>query len=209
MHHLAERELRKLDKISRLSAAPCDSAAFTRAFNSARNGKDQANKAFDRLRAAAELTHAGEPTPTSRKKRATKAEPEREFHPEPGYGPRIRDTPFQVGQVASMMEHGWPDQYILNTCPGVTADDLRDCREELARGTVRRGIPLPKQLELLHSVLFGLIGVVLTLLFARGLMSFPRPARTQATLASVADFVPQAVESAADPETGPSVGGHH
>jgi hypothetical protein len=48
---LAERELRKLDKISRVTATPCDSAAFTRSFHSARNSKDQANNAFDRLRA--------------------------------------------------------------------------------------------------------------------------------------------------------------
>jgi hypothetical protein len=153
-----------------LSATPCDSAAFSRAFNSARNGRDQADRALDRLR------DRTAPAPAAKVARGkTKAAPpERPFVPEPGYGPRIRDTGFQVGQITGMMEHGWADVYILRTCPGLTDEDLAYCREELAKGAVPRDLPLPKPLEGLTDLLPPLLLVlVLGLLIRVGLMSTP------------------------------------
>jgi hypothetical protein len=202
---LAERELRKLEKISRLSATPCDSAAFTRSFNTSRNAKNQADKAFDRLRAAAA------PTATSKKKTATKAEPERPFVPEPGYGPRIRDTRFQVGHVTSLMLNGWADVYILRTCPGLTAEDLRYCREELDKGTVPRDLPMPEEIAPYTDLLPPLIGLLLALLLvARGLTPTPArladapasqaaPAQPTSTTRAVADRAPAAIDVGGNP----------
>jgi uncharacterized protein (DUF433 family) len=174
---LAERELRKLDKLSRLSATPCDSAAFTRSFNSARNAKDQANKAFDRLRAAAEMTHASEPTAKTRKKKKAEAEPAprrvAEYRPIYPNEPRLRDTPYQVGDITSMLEDGWPEADILQACPSLTAEDVKFCREQLETKGPWHAHPQydswpPKAasaLVLLIGFLFGLF------LAARGLLA--------------------------------------
>jgi hypothetical protein len=207
---LAERELRKLDKVSRLSATPCDSAAFTRSFNSARNAKDQANKAFDRLRAAADLTHAAEPTAKSRKK---KAEPEPAPKPvayKAKYPnePRIRDTPYQVGDITSMLEDGWPEADILQACPSLTAEDVKFCREQLETKGPWHAHPQydPRPAEAASTRVL-LIGLVLGLmLLARGMMSLSWPTRALAPFASVVDVVPKAGEAAADLEMAPSVG---
>lgn len=166
---LAERELTKLGRISRATAEPCTSAAFTRTFSSARNARDQANRAFDRLRDRVEATKAARKSKAKPKGEAAEGEDENEDEPTscPLYDAQgyryLRDTGLRVEDIVSMMEDDVSDAAILAEFRSLCPEDLVICRAALAKKRAAAG-PRPGSSPLLTL----LVGVALGLILALG-----------------------------------------